>query len=146
VVVLATESAELELDLVEFPAHGRDLLAHPVALRVAGGRSLAEPLVVVEDTGNDASEEIRLSSIPRSTCRRVPIVPVPVMFILRLPPRVSGARAAGLGDSRVHRRRRPGRGCLVPRRRSDSIRRFRWSAKRRRDHLGNNGPAETETS
>src|SRR5216117_942342 len=40
-----------------------------------------------------------LSSIQRSTCCRVPIVPVPVMFILRLPPRVSGARAAGLGDS-----------------------------------------------
>src|SRR5262249_27175927 len=58
VVVLATESAELELDLVKLPAHGRDLLAHPVALRVAGGRSLAEPLVVVEDTVHDASEEV----------------------------------------------------------------------------------------
>src|SRR5206468_11512990 len=44
--------------IVKFPAQGRVLLAHPVAIHVGSGRSLAEPLVVVEDTGNDASEEV----------------------------------------------------------------------------------------
>src|SRR6266849_7022178 len=57
-IVLAPEPGELRLQLVNFPAERGDLIAHPIALRVGGGRALPEPLVVVEDAGNDASEEI----------------------------------------------------------------------------------------
>src|SRR5262245_17343764 len=146
VVVLATESAELELDLVEFPAHARDLLAHPVALRVAGGRSLAEPLVVVEDTGNDASEEIlafldpALHLLPRAD---------------RAGPRHVHPQAS---SSRVGRPSRRPRGLPCAPQTTTRSRLSRtaasvgqhseipMSAKRRRAHLGNNGPAKTATS
>src|SRR5437899_219315 len=47
-----------ELEIVKFPSQRGDLLAHPVALRVGSGGALPEPLVVVEDAGNDASEEV----------------------------------------------------------------------------------------
>src|SRR5262245_4973662 len=146
VVVLATESAELELDLVKFPAHGRDLLAHPVALRVAGGRSLAEPLVVVEDTGNDASEEVlafldpALHLLPRAD---------------RAGPRHVHPQAS---SSRVGRPSRRPRGLPCAPQTTTRSRLSRtaasvgqhseipMSAKRRRAHLGNNGPAKTATS